>query len=121
MSDDMNFAWGVASKLCKLSENEREEIFGYSKSDTIIALYTVHQVNFKIEEYKKKEEIHVGDIVTIDDGDLTFVCTKDNSSGDYNMCHLLSFDGSVWEDCKKSSCKRTGKTIDISEILKQIN
>lgn len=79
------------------------------------------EVKEKFEKWKKeKEEIKVGDIVTVDGGDLTFICTKDNESGDYTKCHLLASDGSVWEEREKSGLKKTGKSIDISGILKEI-
>ena len=65
--------------------------------------------------------IHVGDIVTVSGGDITFICTKDNSNGDYTKCHLVAGDGSVYEDCNKFDCQKTGKSIDIGEILKEID
>lgn len=75
----------------------------------------------KFEKWKKeKEEIHIGDVVTVDGGDLTFICTKDNKSGDYTKCHLLASDGSVWEGCEKKGLEKTGKSVDISGILKEI-
>ena len=119
-TEGMKFAWSVAKKLCKLSELERKEIFGDVRLDIIMGLNTAHQTNFKIEEYKKKEEIHVGDVVTVNGGDLTFICTKDSVSGDYTKCHLLTSDGSVWENCDKNVLKKTGKSVDISGILKEI-
>ena len=120
----MDFAWDAIKRLCKLNDKEKIEIFTNPEIEVIIGLYTPLQVSFMIAQYEiekqQREEINVGDIVTIDDGDLKFVCTKDNCSGDYKTCHLLSFDGSVWEECKKSSCKKTGKTIDVSSLLEQI-
>lgn len=68
-----------------------------------------------------QENIYVGDVVTVDGGDITFVCTKDNSSGDFSKCHLIAGDGSVYEDCNKFDCQKTGKTINIGEILKEID
>ena len=66
------------------------------------------------------ENIRVGDVVTVGDGDIKFICTKDNASGDYSKCHLLSSDGSVWEDCKKSDCKKVGKNVKIGNLLEKI-
>ena len=80
----------------------------------------------KLEEIEDKkndiasENIRVGDVVTVGDGDIKFICTKDNSSGDYSKCHLLSSDGSVWEDCNKSDCKKVGKNIDINDLLEML-
>ena len=67
------------------------------------------------------DNIRVGDVVTVGDRDIKFICTKDNASGDYSKCHLLSSDGSVWEDCKKSDCKKVGKSIKIGDLLEKID
>ena len=67
------------------------------------------------------DNIRVGDVVTVGDRDIKFICTKDNASGDYSRCHLLSSDGSVWKDCKKSDCKRIGKNVKIGDLLEKIN
>ncbi len=45
----------------------------------------------------------------------------DNANGDYSKCHLLSNDGSVWEDCKKSDCKKVGKKVKIGDLLEKID
>ena len=67
------------------------------------------------------DNIRVGDVVTVGGGDITFICTKDNSNGDYTKCHLVAGDGSVYEDCDKFECQKTGKSIDIGKILKEID
>lgn len=66
------------------------------------------------------ENIHIGDVVTVGDGDIKFICTKDNASGDYSKCHLLAGDGSVWESCEKSDCKKVGKNVKIGDFLEKI-
>lgn len=81
--------------------------------------YTPQEAVKILKEYEEKC-ITVGDVVTVDGGDLTFIYTKDNASGDYTKCHLLASDGSVWEDREKRGLKKTGKSIDISGILKEI-
>lgn len=81
--------------------------------------YTPQEAVKILKEYEEKC-ITVGDVVTVDGGDLTFICTKDNASGDYTKCHLLASDGSVWEDREKRGLKKTGKSIDISGIFKEI-
>lgn len=72
------------------------------------------------KNYIATENICVGDIVTVCNGDIKFVCTKDNTSGDYSRCHLMANDGSVWENCKKYDCKKTGKRVNISDLLAKI-
>ena len=81
----------------------------------------------KLEEVADKknfiapDNICVGDVVTVGGVDIKFICTKDNASGDYSKCHLLSSDGSVWEDCKKSDCKKVGKNVKIGDLLEDID
>lgn len=77
----------------------------------------------KLEEVPDKknfiasENIRVGDVVTVCDGDIKFICTKDSATGDYSRCHLMANDGSVWDGCNKADCKKTGENIEISNLL----
>ena len=73
------------------------------------------------KNYIAPENIRVGDVVTVCNGDIKFICTKDNASGDYSTCHLLSSDGSVWENCNKSDCKKVGKSVKIGDLLEKID
>lgn len=115
----MNDAWDIARELCKTGYNDCSEIFGDESVEHAIKNFTPLEIKEKIESFNK--EINVGDVVTVDGGDITFVCTKDNSSGDFSKCHLVAGDGSVYEDCNKSECQKTGKTINIGTILKEID
>lgn len=115
----MNDAWDIARELCKTGYNDCSEIFGDESVEHAIKNFTPLEIKEKIESFNK--EINVGDVVTVDGGDITFVCTKYNSSGDFSKCHLVAGDGSVYEDCNKSECQKTGKTINIGTILKEID
>lgn len=120
----MRMTWNTVGNLCKLDDKTRKELFRYNEINDIVNNFTALEVIYLIEEQYKKsrnKEIKVGDVVTVDGGDITFVCTKDNSSGDFSKCHLIAGDGSVYEDCNKSDCQKTGKTINIGEILKEID
>ena len=99
-------------------------MFGYNEINDIVNNFTALEVVYLLgEQYKKSKskEIKVGDVVTVSGGDITFICTKDNSNGDYTKCHLVAGDGSVYEDCDKFECQKTSKSIDIGEILKEID
>ena len=115
----MDDTWDIARELCKTGYSECTEMFGDETVEHVIKNFTPLEIKEKIESYKK--EIKVGDVVTVGGGDITFICTKDNSNGDYTKCHLVAGDGSVYEDCDKFDCQKTGKSIDISEILKEID
>lgn len=120
----MRMTWNTVGNLCKLDDKTRKELFGYNEINDIVNNFTALEVIYLIgEQYKKSrnKEIKVGDVVTVGGGDITFICTKDNSNGDYTKCHLVAGDGSVYEDCDKFDCQKTGKSIDIGEILKEID
>lgn len=62
-------------------------------------------------------DINVNDVVTVNGGDILFVCTKDNIGGDYSKCALMAGDGSLWENVLKDRCYNTGKKVDIASVL----
>ena len=62
-------------------------------------------------------DINVNDVVTVNGGDILFVCTKDNINGDSSRCALMADDGSMWEDVQKNMCYNTGKKVDIASVL----
>ena len=120
-------------EIAEVYENVLSGIHGF-KATTSEPLYRVKGFNSlvfdkngldKLEEIEDKkndiapENIRIGDVVIVGDGDIKFICTKDNASGDYSKCHLLSSDGSVWEDCKKSDCKKVGKNVKIGDLLEK--
>lgn len=122
-------------EIAEVYENALSGIYGF-KATTSEPLYRVKGFNSlvfdkngldKLEEIEDKkndiapENIRIGDVVTVDDGDIKFICTKDNASGDYSRCYLLSSDGSVWEDCKKSDCKKVGKNVKFGDLLEKID
>ena len=115
----MNDTWDIARELCKTGYNDYINIFGDKSVKYVIKNLTPLEIKEKIESFKK--EIKVGDVVTVGDGDIKFICTKDNANGDYSKCHLLSSDGSVWEDCIKSDCKKVGKNVKIGDLLEKID
>lgn len=115
----MNDTWDIARELCKTGYSEFTEMFDDETVEHVIKNFTPLEIKEKIESFKK--EIKVGDVVTVGGGDITFICTKDNSNGDYTKCHLVAGDGSVYEDCDKFDCQKTGKSIDIGKILKEID
>lgn len=119
-------------EIAELYENVLNGIDALATSEPLYKIKGFNSLVFdengldRLEEVADKknfiasENIHIGDVVTVGCGDIKFICTKDNSSGDYSKCHLLSSDGSVWEDCNKSDCKKVGKNIDINDLLEII-
>lgn len=103
-----------------------EEIFSKCDFDDVFSKYKIEDVIEIIDEYLKQEKekkgnnIKVGDIVAIDDGDIRFVVTKDDFDGDENRCSLMAFDGSVWEGCPKEMCQKTGISVNFANVLGQL-
>jgi len=118
----MNLAWEIATKLSVLSDDARSEIFGYSDVGRIIRNNTPDIVNFKMIQYEKKlgeDKISVGDIVQCDylsQGVVTNTICDVEKSEEYNV---LFTDG-VSESYTKDQLQKTGKTIDILKILREI-
>lgn len=122
MKEQMDLTWEIARKLINLSEEKREEIFGYSNVDKIIKNYSANETNFKIVEYEKKykeEKIVVGEIVG-----CNFICNGiviyvDYDEKDRETYHVLFSDGRYNTFCRKELTK-TGEKVDILQILSNI-
>lgn len=104
---------------------ELEEIFDSTDPTDIIKKFTIKQIVNRIDAYLKaieleKENIRVGDIVAVHDGNIRFVVTKDDYCGDENKCTLMAFDGSAWKGCEKKICKKTGTRVNFINILGQL-
>ena len=127
LEDGRNEVWELAKKIASnhseggFSIKELIKIFGIALVKDIFKEYSAQEALAKLEAYEKEQaEIKVGDVVTVDNGDIKFICTQDNSNGDYTKCHLMASDGSTWEECNKKILVKTGKHIDIQSILQQI-
>lgn len=118
----MNLAWEIATKLSVISDETRNEIFGCSDVGRIIRNNTPDVVNFKMIQYEKKlgeEKINVGDIVQCDylsQGIVTNIICDVEKSEEYNV---LFTDG-VSESYTRDKLQKTGKTVDILKVLREV-
>lgn len=118
----MNLAWEIATKLSVISDETRNEIFGYSDVGRIIRNNTPDAVNFKMIQYEKKlgeEKINVGDIVQCDylsQGVVTSIICDVKKSEEYNV---LFTDG-VSESYTRDKLQKTGKTVDVLKTLREL-
>lgn len=98
--------------------SELKEIFGSICMQDIFNL-TYTEAAAKVAEWEKaKEEIHVGDIVRIHEGndnDLCIICSS--SDGYYNAVDEY---GAVYPTLYKKMISKTGRHIDVNAWLKQI-
>ena len=103
----MNLAWEIATKLSVISDEIRNEIFGYSDVGRIIRNNTPDAVNFKMIQYEKKlgeEKINVG-----------IICDVEKSE-EYNV---LFTDG-VSESYTRDKLQKTGKTVNVLKTLREL-
>lgn len=123
----LNDAWELVRKLyCDIEAHELREIFDYKSNHHVDASIvfgwtlnelTPQQALAKIEAYEESKAIKVGDVVyaqgikgvVIDD------CTEDSD----DTCYVFCENGNI-EDWKFVDLKKTGRHIDISNLLEQI-
>ena len=117
-------AWEIAKRICTsdydgcdnvFSRNDLNEIFGNPDYSKIMNRFTSQEAKAKIEAWEAEKEIKVGDVVTF--SAYEGIVTRDVDEQGYYA--LLLRDGDVGY-YQRSSFKKTGRHIDIDEILKQI-
>lgn len=115
-------AWKLAQKIiCSpgYSISELKEIFGSKSISWCISCNTYSEAAAKVAEWERaKEEIHVGDIVRIHEGndnDLCIICSS--SDGYYNAVDEY---GAVYPTLYKKMISKTGRHIDVNAWMAQI-
>lgn len=119
----MDVAWNVARKLINLSDKDRENIFGYSDVGRIIKNFSANKVECKIWNYEEKlktEEINIGDIVDVKNNFLyKGIVTYIDYCEDGEFFEVILGNGE-FKICSRDELTRTGKNIDISNILRNL-
>jgi hypothetical protein len=117
----LNDAWELARKICGATNGEYDNfsteelcaIFGICGGAYIINENTYQEALAKLEAYEKEQaEIKVGDVVEVN-GYKFLVTTVAND-------HINLIDSNGITTWTTSTCKKTGKHIDIQPILEQI-
>lgn len=119
LKEHMDLTWEIVRKLINLTEEQREEIFGYSNVEKIIKNHSANETNFKITEYEKKleeEKIEVGEIVG-----CNFICNGiviliDYDSKNKATYHVIFSDGR-YNTFNRKELTKTGKKVDILQTL----
>ena len=116
-------AWELARKIViqnGYSAYDLYEIFGCSDLQHVLENYTYPEAAAKVAEWKKtKDEIKVGDIVRIHEGnddDLCILCV----STDKKYYNAVDEYGAVYNMLTKGMITKTGRHIDVDSFLKQI-
>lgn len=114
-------AWELVKKLFSgYKDSEMNEIFGKCWSYPKLMELTPQQAKAKIEAWEAKKEIKLGDEVEFDDttNDIHRSMLVTSKIGETDYCGICK-NGDAY--CvHKSALKKTGRHINIDEILKQI-
>ena len=114
----LNDAWELAQKINVYSEDgglrmdELKKIFDETDTCKIMCL-SYEEALAKLKAYEEQSKIEVGDVVEIDCKALVIDML------DEEVCAVLTEVGCN-ETWALSSCKKTGKHIDIQSVLEQI-
>lgn len=123
MKENMELAWEVARRLINLTDDQREEIFGYSDVSAIIKNNDVNIVSFKVMEYEEKlekEKIYIGDIVN-----CNFLCNGIVTQVLYNVEkdvdeYYVVFSDGAFNTFERKELTKTGKNVDIISTLRTL-
>ena len=116
-------SWELALKLMYMDYEDKVECFGLGydgkeKWVEIMEKYTYAEAAAKVEEWeRKKEEICVGDIVSVRNANICGVVTYKDTT-DNTMDVMTPTGGTIFVG--KEDCKKTGRHIDVNAFLKQI-
>jgi hypothetical protein len=115
----LNDAWELARKVAldnyegAYSVKGLKNIFGFSSLQGVFRYCSIQEALAKLEAYEKEQaEIKVGDVVEVN-GYKFLVTTVAND-------HINLIDSNGITTWTTSTCKKTGKHIDIQKILEQI-
>lgn len=116
-------AWGLARKINDMDIYDTEEIFieaGAFHLGNVLENYTYPEATARVEAWEKiKEEIKVGDIVKIYEGNDNDLCVLYVST-DKKYYNAVDEYGAVYNMLTKGMIIKTGRHIDIDGFLKQI-
>lgn len=117
VKDGMNQGWELARKINDLLESDLAEIFdGEENPYHILNDYAPIEANEKIKSWEENTKIRVGDIAHFKDRNKDVFLVTQIDDG---YCYLLFPDG-VMGEAEIHDIVRTGHTIDINALLKQI-
>ena len=116
-------AWELARKINDMDIYDTEEIFieaGAFHLGNVLENYTYLEAAAKVTEWEKaKEEIKVGDIVKIREGNNNDLCVLCMST-DKKYYNAVDGYGAVYYLLTKEMIAKTGRHMDIDSFLKQI-
>ena len=119
--DGLNDAWEAVRKISLnvaeggLPTDDLIKIFDGDNPYRIIKKYTGKECVEKIKAWEEKNKFHVGEIVNIEGARKAVVSRVED-----NCCYILDETGCVAKYFDTSSISKTGRTIDIESLLKQI-
>ena len=122
-ADGAETAWELARKINDMDIYDIEEIFieaGAFHLGNVLENYTYPEAAAKVTEWEKaKEEIKVGDLVKICEGNNNDLCVLCMST-DKKYYNAVDGYGAVYYLLTREMIAKTGRHIDIDSFLKQI-
>lgn len=116
-------AWELARKIViqnGYSSHDLYEIFESNDLQHVLENYTYPEAAAKVAQWEKaKEEIKVGDVVKIHEGNDNDLCVLYVST-DKKYYNAVDEYGAVYNMLTKGMITKTGRHIDIDSFLKQI-
>lgn len=118
-------AWGIARRVEMLSAKDINEISGYLTPVEVINNFSPQQAKAKIEAWKAKKEINIGDEVVPKHSPNTdeykfFVTLIDEDEEEETLSGFSGFNGDVFSCRNINEYQKTGRHIDIEGMLEQI-
>lgn len=121
--EGINVGWELARKIWLpeskggMNADTVKDIFGCDYYE-IAGKYTVKEALAKMEAYEKaKDEIKIGDVVYADDEPDSYGIVTGIF---YDEIYVLWYDGSCGEEYSREEIHKTGRTVNIADILKEI-
>ena len=115
--DGLNDAWEMANRVSFMDASDVEDIFGeYYTMDEMMETFTAVEAAEKIAEWEKKREFRVNDEVRKKSTGICGVVIYSFGDGRVDVI----FKNGSHDICETSKLTKTGRTIDIGSLLKQI-
>lgn len=120
--DGLKDAWNIAAIISSMNQTKLREVFGRDDYSVDMALteFTAKEAIDKIVSHEKECEIKVGDVVTTPNGVAEYLVLRVENNQGAKVLHLCNRNNGTVQTMT-GEVKKTGKHIDVKNILKQIS
>ena len=114
-NDGINDAWEVAKKLANMDIKYIEELFAEWDFTEIMNNHTFAEIAEKIRKWEDAREIHVGDVVKLDNGAIGAVISQV-----YKNAYCIIDSNAMIKTYDVDEFTKLKRSVDIKGLLKQI-